>query len=365
MSLTLSGRLSAMLRVACRTVWLVVLPSPALAALEPSPSSVRFAEVDLPGGVRMHYAEGGDATGRAVILLHGYGDSWFSYSRVLPLLPGDFRIIAPDLRGHGRTSQPDSGYALRDLATDVLALMDALGIERAVVVGHSMGGLVAQQVALLAPKRVSGIMLVATATEVSRFNKISDLEQAVGGLVDPIPEAFVREFQGSMMKQPLPQEFFERVIAESHRLSAHVWKAVMYGMLATGAPAGLAGSGIPALIVWGAHDPWVPRKSQDDLLAQFPGSKLNVYDDVAHTPNWERPERFAQDLERFVRSVPAAAAQNARTLHDAPELLDGLGDHQFSIKTRIPLAQRYFDQGLRLVYAFNHAEAVRAFRHAA
>ncbi|HKG95645.1 MAG TPA: alpha/beta fold hydrolase, partial [Gemmatimonadaceae bacterium] len=85
----------------------------------------RFDDVRLPTGVRLRYAEQGDPSGHPIILLHGYSDSWFSYSGVLPLLPERYHVYALDLRGHGESDRPAAGYAMRDLAADVVAFMDA------------------------------------------------------------------------------------------------------------------------------------------------------------------------------------------------------------------------------------------------
>ena len=89
----------------------------------------------------------------------------FNWARlVLPTLARDARVYALDLRGHGNSDRPKKGYQIRDLAADVLAFMDAKGIVRATIVGHSLGGFIAQQVALAAPRRVSQLVLVGTAT---------------------------------------------------------------------------------------------------------------------------------------------------------------------------------------------------------
>src|SRR5262245_57413686 len=95
----------------------------AIAALAPL---ISFADVTLPSGVRLHCAQQGPPSGSAVILLHGYSDSSFSFSRVMPLLPPELRVIAPDFRGHGDSDRPASGYRIDDLASDVLQLMDEL-----------------------------------------------------------------------------------------------------------------------------------------------------------------------------------------------------------------------------------------------
>ena len=266
----------------------------------------RFSTIRLSTGVRVHYAEQGRADGEPVILLHGYSDSWHSFSRVLPLLPDRFRVLALDQRGHGRSDQPASGYHMRDLAADVIAFMDAKGIVRATVVGHSMGGLVAQQVALAAPQRVSRLVIVNSAASVKGFAGVEEFARAVDSLADPVPREFVDEFQRSTVHEPVPEAFMNTVIDESLRLPARVWRALMDGMLAAEPAVALGRAGIPTLVLWGEKDAWITRAQQDSLIAMLRTAKLRVYRDVAHTPHWERPDEFARDLQEFLATTPPA-----------------------------------------------------------
>ncbi len=91
--------------------------------MQQDPSQLRFATTQLTTGPRLHYAEQGDPTGEAIIFLHGYSDSWFSFSRVLPLLSPEYHAFAPDQRGHGESEQPECCYTLDDYAADVDAFM--------------------------------------------------------------------------------------------------------------------------------------------------------------------------------------------------------------------------------------------------
>jgi pimeloyl-ACP methyl ester carboxylesterase len=267
----------------------------------PPPPAPRFADVRLSTGIRMHYAEQGDPRGEVVILLHGYSDSWFSYSRVLPLLSDRYRVYALDLRGHGRSDRPATGYHMRDLAADVIAFMDAKGIVRASVVGHSMGSFVAQQVALTAPRRVSRLVLVASATTVRNVNGASELKLAVDSLSDPFPESFVREFQVSTIHVPAPEEFMNGVVSESLKLPARVWRELIAGMLATDPPLALGRAGIPTLVIWGDRDAYMQRGEQDALVRMLKTATLTVYRDTGHAPHWERPQAFVRDLHGFLQ----------------------------------------------------------------
>src|ERR671916_1402721 len=110
------------------------------------PSNVQFDTTQLATGPRLHYAERGDLTGEAIIFLQGYSDSWFSFSGVLSLLSPEYHAFALTERGHGDSDKPQCCYTLDDFAADVDAFMDAIGIEKATVVGHSGGSLIAGRV---------------------------------------------------------------------------------------------------------------------------------------------------------------------------------------------------------------------------
>src|SRR5688500_10536644 len=164
--------------------------SAALALTATDALPLRFNDARLSTGVRLHYAEQGNPRGHAVILLHGYSDSWFSYSRVLPLIDPKYHVYALDLRGHGDSDRPAAGYAMRDLAADVLAFMDDQRLARVTVIGHSMGSFVAQQLAMAAPERIARLVLIGSGTTPRHIGGIAELESAVRTLRDPVPVEF-------------------------------------------------------------------------------------------------------------------------------------------------------------------------------
>src|SRR4249919_2602297 len=94
-------------------------------------------EVTLAPGLALSYADQGDPSGPAVLMLPGPTDSWRSYQPILDLLPHDVHAIAVSQRGHGESSKPEKGYRVEDFAADVVPLLNALGLERAVLAGHS------------------------------------------------------------------------------------------------------------------------------------------------------------------------------------------------------------------------------------
>jgi pimeloyl-ACP methyl ester carboxylesterase/Flp pilus assembly protein TadD len=264
-----------------------------------SAAAVQFSSVLLKTGVRLRYAYQGDPNGTPVIMLHGFTDSWFSYSQILPLLDQRYRVYVLDQRGHGESDRPVGGYAMEQFAGDVIAFMDALKIKDATIVGHSMGSFVAQHVAVEAPERVNRLVLVATATTVHTNDLVRQLQRDVNALTDPSPEKFVHDFQVSTAFQPLSNEFFHTVLKESMKLPAHVWREVMTEMMSPDAGVQLKKIKTPTLVFWGDKD-FFPRSEQDSLVSALPNATLKVYKDTGHALHWERPEKFATDLQSFL-----------------------------------------------------------------
>ena len=260
---------------------------------------LQFGQVRLPSGVRLAYAEQGDPGGPALILLHGYSDSWFSFSRILPLLNPGYHVYALDLRGHGDSDRPAGGYAMGELAGDVLAFMDDRSLARATIVGHSMGSLVAQQMAAQAPKRVARLVLIGSLAAPGRSATLQELATTVRGFRNAVPDEFIREFQLSSVHRPMPAEFVNRVIGESRKLPIHVWRGSVEGMVAAQPAAALRASGIPTLMLWGEQDGFFNRKDQEELLQLVPTARLKIYPETGHTPQWERPEEVVNDLDGF------------------------------------------------------------------
>lgn len=267
----------------------------------------RSARIALRTGPTLEYVQRGPDSGRPVLLLHGYTDSSASFERILPLLPPHLRLLAVDQRGHGGSTADMPGHAMADFAADVVAFLDALGIERATIVGHSMGGLVAQKVAMWYPQRVERLVLIGSMVRGGNPATLGmgDELRRQGDTIDP---AFAREFQRSTLHAPVPEEFFERMVAQSLRVPARVWRQVAEDFLEQDTTAGLASITAPTLILWGDQDALFPREDQEMLDAKIADSTLQVLPGVGHAPPWESPEAVAAAIAAFLQGseVPAA-----------------------------------------------------------
>ena len=271
-------------------------------------NGVKFATTHLSTGLQVHYAEQGDREGEAIVFLHAYVDSWFSYSRVLPLLSPSYHAFAPDQRGHGTSDKPQCCYTADDYAADVDAFMEAVGIEKATLVGDSSGGLIAQRVALDYPHRVSRLVLIGSPTTLVNNEAVRELgEGLLAGLEDPIPPEFVREFVLGTIHDPVPEEFLSTAVSQSLKVAARVWRDYWEGVVLTADDtARLHEVGAPTLILWGEQDALLPREEQEWRAAVIPDAMLKVYPETGHLAHWVRPEWVVRDLEAFLKDTAAA-----------------------------------------------------------
>lgn len=260
--------------------------------------------IKLASGVQLQYVAQGYNDGIPVILLHGYSDSWHSWDRLLPMLPQQLRVYAYSQRGHGVSDRPDSGYTFKDLSNDLAQFMDAMGVQSAVLVGHSMSSGVVRQFALDYPERVRGLVLEA-GFATWKGNPVLEAfwNETISKLEDPIDRSFAEEFQRSTLKRPVPPEFFNMVVGESLKLPARVWKDVFRNFMELDFSADTRTITAPTIIIWGDQDTFADLAEQQKLQAAIPGSRLITYAGTGHGMHWEEPEKFARDLINFAKSV--------------------------------------------------------------
>jgi pimeloyl-ACP methyl ester carboxylesterase len=271
-------------------------------------NDVHFATVSLSTNVTLHYAERGDREGEAIVFLHAYVDSWFSYSRVLALLSPSYHAFAPDQRGHGDSDKPECCYTADDFTADVDVFMEAVGIEEATLAGDSSGGMIAQRVALDYPHRVSRLVLIGSPTTLVNNETVMEAgEQMLAALEDPIPPEFVRGFWESTIHHPVPEEILRAALSQTLKVPARVWRDYHEGVALTLDDTPRLGEiEAPTLILWGERDAVLGREEQEWRAAAIPNATLKVYPDTGHAVAWERPEWVVQDLQEFIEGTRPA-----------------------------------------------------------
>ena len=270
--------------------------------------------VDVPGGLRLHYRADGPTGAPAVVLLHGFGDSFTSWNGWVPVLAAQYRVITLDLPGHGLTRAPD-GYVLNapGLVAAVDAFATALALPPFALAGNSMGGGVAWHYALTHPERLSALILVDAAgwplpppAELPLAFKILRYRAGRWLLAHIDNRPLIEEGLKKDVYDPtvITPAFVDRW-AELQRAPGHraILMSADFGSLSDASEAALGAIRVPTLVLHGEADPLIPVDSGRRFAAAIPGARLITYPKVGHLPQIEIPERSAQDVERFVEAL--------------------------------------------------------------
>ena len=240
-----------------------------------------------------------------VLLLHAWAGSRRSFARLLPRLPSSVHAVAVDLRGHGDADRPPTGYDLATLAEDVIAVLDALEIRRAVLVGASSGGYVAQQVAVTEPDRVAGLVLAGSPRDLRGRPPFAD---ALERMSDPVDPAWVRTFTAGFTDlERLPPWYVDLIVEDGLRLPAAIWWATFVGLNGSPPPTELGTISAPTLVISGGQDRVLGRQEAAELVAAIPDARWLEYADTGHLVLEEQPARLAADTTTFLGALPQVA----------------------------------------------------------
>ena len=259
-------------------------------------------EVRLPNGMRLAYVEAGDPEGEPVLLLHGFTDSSRSFSPMVPHL-SRYRLLIPDQRGHGASDAPECCYGAPQFAYDARLFLDALGVKRAAVVGHSLGSMVAISLAADQPDRVSKIVLIGSTAlvPVKRGDWLYDNVAAMKGRLDPSTQ-FAKDWHPANQPTKVDPTFANAVNDEILRIPPYVWRGVMRELSYVPVGRHAADVKAPVLVLSGGKDVLFPTEHHKSLLKAFPHSEAQVFPELGHNPNWEQPEAVASAIDRFLNS---------------------------------------------------------------
>lgn len=280
---------------------LAMLPAPAFAQpIDQAGWDARKRVVALPNGIDLAYVELGDPRGSPVLLLHGYTDTSRVWTVLAPALTRH-RLIIPDQRGHGASAAPACCYAMANFADDARLLLDALGIARAAVVGHSMGSLVAQQFAADHPERVTRLVLIGS-TALPPVRRDDPLWTAITGLRLPIADNadFLRMWSAGASPTPVDAAYVRFADREATEVPPHVWQSALREMTALPAARHAADVRAPVLILSGGRDEIFPAEHHRALVAAYPGAQAHVFAELGHNLAVERPAEVGAVLARFL-----------------------------------------------------------------
>ncbi len=259
------------------------------------------------GDIEIFYVEAG--AGEPVVLIIGLGGDHLSWGFQLGALAERYRVIAFDNRGVGQSEAPDLPYTTRMMAEDTRGLMDALGIERARVVGVSMGGMIAQELALQHPERVRALHLGCTMARPDAY--LSALSASWRELRTQMGREFALRAIGPWLFAPATYnerpEFVEMIfqngLANPHPQSVTGYLRQSEAVMAHDTLERLAAIRCPTLVSVGEEDILLPPRFSRELAARVPGARFELVQASGHVYFWERPDVFnALCLDLFARA---------------------------------------------------------------
>lgn len=258
--------------------------------------------------------------GEPVLLLHGLGATKASFLTTARALSDRYRVIVPDLPGHGDSAKPAGPYDPPFYARFVIKLMDALGIQRAHFVGNSLGGRISAEMALRHPERVRGTALLCPAVAWTGGRQAVPLVRMLrprwASLPARVPRALLIRGMKRLFARPerLPHSWYDAGADEFLRLwrepRARVAIAASMRGLYLDEPWGKRGFWTrlsrlerPALFIWGDSDPLVPARFAEMVHRVLPGAQQVILDECGHVPQFELPERTHAHLLDFLATA--------------------------------------------------------------
>jgi pimeloyl-ACP methyl ester carboxylesterase/predicted lipid carrier protein YhbT len=270
-----------------------------------------------PLGVRTNYIEAGNPDAPAIICLHGLGATAASLLPMVLGLAEDYRVIAPDLPGFGDSAAPRWRYRAGDFAQWYAAFLQSVGVQRAHVVGNSLGGRVALEAGLMTPDLVDRLVLLCPAPALRRLRQFVPVVRLLSPNLARVPVPMThRAVVGGirvMFSRPnrLPRSWYDagadeflRVMRDwPHRRAFYATLRQIYieePFGTRGFWTRLTNVRAPALFIWGARDRLVPASFARHVTTALPNSESYVLDDCGHVPQFELPERTLELTRTFL-----------------------------------------------------------------
>ncbi|MFH1929204.1 MAG: alpha/beta fold hydrolase [Chloroflexota bacterium] len=251
-------------------------------------------------GIQMYHEIHGQ--GYPLVLIHGLSAASTAWAFQVPEFSQRYQVVSMDLRGHGQSDKPEMKYSIGLFTRDVVALMDHLGIEQAHIVGASMGGMVAQQLALDYPQRVHRLIL---ADSMSHLDKSLRMNMEGGALIAERlgMEAQARNAMPWAFSPWYINEHYDEIVAIIEQVATLPVQPYLQSVAATVAHdvrERLGDIAAPTLVITGDQDILVPRQYAEILCQSIPDCRLVVIEGAAHVVNIEQPEAFNAAVLSFL-----------------------------------------------------------------
>jgi pimeloyl-ACP methyl ester carboxylesterase len=261
-------------------------------------------------GSHVNYVEMGE--GPPLVLVHGLSGCWQNWLENIPRFARRHRVIAPDLPGFGESELPNEEISIPGYGRFLDAFLGAVGVERASLVGNSMGGFIAAEAAISHPSRVEKLVLVSAAGLVRVGNRQLYALERMARLFHPLTAAFLARREHLVRRPGLRRRMLYGVVRYPDRIAPEIAYEVASG---AGKPGFLDALNaiweydfrdrlpeisVPTLILWGRNDRIVPVAGAYEYEQLIPNARREIFEDTGHVPMLERPARFNQLVEQFL-----------------------------------------------------------------
>ncbi len=264
-------------------------------------------QVDVGDGIALYYelydfTEPWKAGPPPILFLHGLGGDRRMWNDQVPVFSGQYPTLVVDLRGHGRSTRPAADFTVADMARDVLRLTRTVGIERAHVVGLSMGGVVAQQLALEFPPVIASLVLCDTFSAIPA--ELAPMARETLAFIETHDMSEVARTRISLAfsdhADPAMREYWIEQVAKNDK---ETYLRAARATFAFSSQGRLSALRVPALVVVGEEDRVTPPPLAHELAQQIAGAKLATIPRAGHISNAENPEAFNRRLAEFLAAV--------------------------------------------------------------
>lgn len=253
------------------------------------------------GDVQLNYREDGDPLGAPLVFANSLGTDFRLWDKVVPLLPKGLRIVRFDKRGHGLSSCPPAPYRMGALVHDAERLLDALKVRDALFVGLSIGGMIAQGLAVKRPDLIRAMVLSNTAAKIGTPEMWQGrLDVLARGGIEALADAVMERWFSKAFRATPELIAWRNMLV---RMPAEGYGGCSSAISGTDFHATTSGLRLPTLAIAGSEDGSTPPDLVRETADLIPGSKFHLVRGAGHLPCVEKPEEFAAALSGFIREV--------------------------------------------------------------
>jgi len=253
----------------------------------------------------MAYTQVGE--GPPLVLIHGFPLNKGMWDSQVAHLKQRFRVLAPDLRGHGETEVPQDAFSMDLFANDVIALVGELGLGPAVFVGHSMGGYVLFRLYAQQPDSARALVFANTRAEADGPEARKKRLDTIGLIQKSGPEAFMTDFARKLLSESTKErrsDLLAQLISLMKYAPAHGIIASLRALAErSDSRTLLSDIQVPTLLIAGKEDSIIPLQSMEDMQKRLQDSRLIVIPETGHMSNMESPQVFNEEVDKFLMNV--------------------------------------------------------------